>query len=289
MFTIVAGTGYTGRRVLEQLPASEVAGASRSPIDTDRHMHVVDFDAPDTIVFDLPETYAVLYTCPPDNADDDRLRRFLACLSPAPARFVYISTTGVYGDCGGAVVTEESPLNPASRLSRPRVAAEKQLVDWGARSGCDIVMLRVPGIYGPGRLGLDRLEKRGAFIRDDEASPGNRIHVDDLVRCCIAALSDDTPAGVYNVGDGDHRSSTWFAGEVARQANLPQPRKISRAEAEKEFSPMRLAFLASSRVVDTTKMREVLGVTPRYSNPEDGIAASLSRRVAAPTAGNACS
>ena len=275
MFTIVAGTGYTGRRVLEQLPANEVAGANRSPIDTDRPVQVVDFDDLDSTVFDLPASYAVLYTCPPDGDDDDRLRRFLACLSPAPERFVYISTTGVYGDCDGAVVTEDSPVNPGSRMSKPRVAAENRLSAWATRTDCDLVVLRVPGIYGPGRLGVDRINSGEAFIEEDEASPGNRIHVDDLATCCIAALSDDAPAGIYNVGDGDHRSSTWFAEEVARQANLPEPRRISRAQAEKEFSPMRLAFLASSRVVDTTKMREVLGVTPRYSNPEDGIAASL--------------
>jgi nucleoside-diphosphate-sugar epimerase len=77
------------------------------------------------------------------------------------------------------------------------------------------------------------------------------------------------------VGDGDNRSATWFAHEVARQAELPEPRLISRAQAKKEFSAVRLAFLSSSRIVDTTKMREVLGVTPRYANPEDGIRASL--------------
>ncbi len=275
MFTIVAGTGYTGRRVLERLPANEVAGANRSPIDTDRSVQIVDFDDLHSTVFDLPASYAVLYTCPPDGDDDDRLRRFLACLSPAPKRFVYISTTGVYGDCDGAVVTEDSPVNPGSRMSKPRVAAENRLSAWATRTDCDLVVLRVPGIYGPGRLGVDRINSGEAFIEEDEANPGNRIHVDDLATCCIAALSDDAPAGIYNIGDGDHRSSTWFAEEVARQANLPEPRRISRAQAEKEFSPMRLAFLASSRVVDTTKMREVLGVTPRYSNPEDGIAASL--------------
>jgi nucleoside-diphosphate-sugar epimerase len=87
-------------------------------------------------------------------------------------------------------------------------------------------------------------------------------------------LSTETPAGVYNVGDGDHRSSTWFADEVARQAGLPEPRKVSRAQAEKEFSPARLAFMTAARIVDTTKMREVLGVTPR--TPEEGIRKSLA-------------
>ena len=108
-----------------------------------------------------------------------------------------------------------------------------------------------------------------------EGSPGNRIHVNDLVTCCVAALDETIPAGIVNVGDGDHRSSTWFAQEVARQAGLPEPRLIDRTEAELEFSRLRLAFLSSSRIVDTTRMREVLGVTPRYAKPEEGIRASL--------------
>jgi len=263
--------------VLERLPADEVAGASRSPIETNRPFHLVDFEALDTTVFDLPAHYAVLYTCPPSGENDARLRHFLACLSPAPERLVYISTTGVYGNCDGARVTEDAPVNPGSRMSRPRVEAESLLAQWADRTNCDLVVLRAPGIYGPGRLGIDRLKRGGATLMDEDASPGNRIHVDDLATCCIAGLSEEAPAGVYNVGDGDHRTPTWFADEVARQAGLPEPRKVSQAQAEKEFSPARLAFLATSRIVDTTKMREVLGVTPRYSNPEDGIAASLSR------------
>jgi len=223
---------------------------------------------------ELPTNYAVLYTIPPEDEDNMRLLHFLSELRPAPLRFVYISTTGVYGDCDGAVVTEESPARPDSRMSRPRAAAEALLRVWTEREGCDLVCLRVPGIYGPGRLGIDRLEEGGAFLDDADANPGNRIHVDDLVSCCIAALSEEAPVGIYNVGDGDHRSSTWFADEVARQAGLPEIRKVSHAQAEKEFSPMRLAFMASSRIVDTTKMREVLGVTPR--TPVQGIRDSLS-------------
>lgn len=273
MFTLVAGTGYTGRRVLERLPVNEVAGASRSRIETDRPFHLVDFDALDTAALDLPTHYAVLYTCPPSDEGDTRLQHFLAHLAPTPEHFVYISTTGVYGHCHGTVVSEDAPLNPDSPMSRPRVAAENLLGEWADRTSCKLVILRVPGIYGPGRLGIDRITEGGAYISDQEANPGNRIHVDDLSTCCIAALSEETPAGVYNVGDGDHRTATWFVDEVARQAGLPEPRKISRVQAEEEFSPARLAFLASSRIVDTTKMREVLGVTPRA--PEEGIRDSL--------------
>lgn len=273
MLTLVAGTGYTGRRVLERLPIDSVTGLSRSPLDTARSFHTIDFDALERLPLALPDTYAVLYTCPPGPGGDARLRRFLDALTPPAARFVYLSTTGVYGDCQGAVVTEDMPVNPQSPMAKPRVEAEARLSEWAADNGCDLVILRVPGIYGPGRLGIERIREGGASIDDGEAAPGNRIHVDDLVACCIAALDESRPAGIYNVGDGDNRSATWFADEVARQAGLPAPPRISRAQAEKEFSPMRLAFLASSRIVDVGKMRTVLGIEPR--RPEDGIRDSL--------------
>lgn len=275
MFTIVAGTGYTGRRVLERLPETEVVGLSRSMVDTAHPFHEFDFDQPRTLPLDLPDRYAVLYTCPPDGEDDARLQRFLSLLEPVPTRFVYISTTGVYGDCQGAVVSEDAAVAANNGMARARIAAETLLENAAKNGGYELVILRAPGIYGPGRLPLQRLEEGGAFLTEADASPGNRIHVDDLASCCVAALRKDTPAGIYNVGDGDNRSATWFAHEVARQAALPEPRLISRAQAQKEFSAARLAFLSSSRIVDTTKMREVLGVTPRYSNPEDGIRASL--------------
>jgi nucleoside-diphosphate-sugar epimerase len=274
MFTVIAGTGYTGRRVLEKLPVDSTVGLGRTPIETGRRFEIVDFDVQRGLPLELPERFSVLYTCPPGGERDDRLQRFLAALPHAPERFVYISTTGVYGDCGGAIVTEDTPVNPDNRLARPRVAAEELLARWAQEHEADLVVLRVPGIYGPGRLGVERLGAGEAWLDEADANPGNRIHVDDLADCCVAALAKDTPPGIYNVGDGDHRSATWFATEVARQAGLPAPRTISREAAAREFSPARLAFLASSRRVDTRHMRDTLGVTPR--SPEQGIRDSLT-------------
>jgi len=276
MLTVVAGTGYTGGRILERLPPDVVVGLSRSRIATARAFHTIDFDSPDTPLPDIEVPFAVIYTVPPGGGDDSRLQGFLDRLAAPPSRFVYLSTTGVYGDCGGAVVDEDTPVNPGSRLSRPRVAAENRLREWALENECDLVVLRVPGIYGPGRLGLERIREGTPVLEESAANPGNRIHVDDLASCCIAALASGIPAGTYNVGDGDHRTSTWFTDEVARQADLPAPPRISRNRAAKEFSPMRLAFLASSRVVDTTRMREILGVTPMYGDPVEGIRASLN-------------
>jgi len=124
-------------------------------------------------------------------------------------------------------------------------------------------------------MNVERIRGGMVLIQESDANPGNRIHVDDLASCCIAALSDEAPAGIYNIGDGDFRSPTWFSNEVARQSGLAAPPTISWADAQEEFSAMRLSFLKESRRVDTRKMRDVLGVTPRYANPEDGIRASL--------------
>jgi nucleoside-diphosphate-sugar epimerase len=267
--TLVVGVGYVGQRFVEIHAQESVIGLSRST--------GFDLDADDETPMSLPADYSVLYTVPPSQSfsNDVRLERLVTRLDPPPSRFVYISTTGVYGDCGGAMVDESGPVNPGSDRARLRVAAETSLQAWCEPNNVECVILRVPGIYGSGRIGIDRVRSGTANIQDSEANPGNRIHVDDLVSCCEAALSKDTSPGIYNVGDGDFRSATWFASEVARQCGEPPPPEISFEAAKREFSAMRMSFLRDSRRIDTRKMREVLGVTPVYTNPEDGIKASL--------------
>jgi nucleoside-diphosphate-sugar epimerase len=276
---IVVGTGYVGRRFLDRQETGRAVGLSRTVIEARQALHTLDLDRDETLPIELPESYSLLYTAPPAPGRDTdlRLERLLRMLDPAPRRFVYISTTGVYGDCGGDRVSEERPVNPQSGRARLRVAAEQAAAAWCDRHGVRLVILRVPGIYGPGRLGVERIRTGAANIREADANPGNRIHVDDLVRCCEAALAETTAAGIYNVDDGDHRSATWFANEVARQCGLDEPPVISREQAEREFSPMRLSFLGESRRIDATKMRDVLGVMPRYADAADGMAASLKR------------
>jgi nucleoside-diphosphate-sugar epimerase len=264
--TLVFGVGYLGRRFLDL--NENARGLTRRDFDLDGD---TDFNIA------LPQRYNMIYTAPPsrESLSDIRLERLLANLDPVPQRFVYISTTGVYGDHGGAVVSEETPVDPDADRSARRVAAEKSLEAWATESGCTGIVLRVPGIYGPGRLGIERIREQVPIVREEDVGPGNRIHVDDLAACCAAALADDVPGGIYNVGDGDHRTSAWFTNEVARQLDLPPPPMISMEQAENEFSPMRLSFLRSKRTVDTSKMRNVLGVIPKYANPADGIEASL--------------
>ncbi len=313
MFTIVTGVGFTGRRVLEALPADQAVGLNRTNVDSTHRVEPFDLDSAPELPIELPDDYVVLYTVPPspppvvggpsrpesrrdaaptnavptdaaptgDNRassgapTDLRLKHFLTLLDPAPSRFVYISTTGVYGNRDGAIVTEATQPRPETDRAKRRVAAEQMLARWCQEFDVEFAVLRSSGIYGPGRLGIERIEQKVPILRPEDANPGNRIHVDDLTRCCLAALDSAKPAGVYNVADADQRSTTWFAKEVARQCNLEAPPEISRRQAIREFSATRMSFLAESRRIDSTRMREELGVIPVYDNAEEGIRASL--------------
>ena len=273
MITLVVGPGYTGGRVLRGLDGAIALGRS---LPGDQRL---DLDDNAELLTPLPADYSVVYPVPPapNQAGDDRLARFLGLLPHNPARIIYLSTTGVYGNRDGALVDEAAEPNPESRQSVRRLAAESLLQDWCDSRDTTPIFLRVPGIYGPGRLGTERIRAATPVLREEDAGPGNRIHVDDLASCCIAALSSEVPAGIYNVGDGDTRTTTWFMNEVARQAGLPPPPTVTREEAERTFSPMRLSFLRESRIVDVSKMRQTLGLHLKYTNPADGIAASLER------------
>jgi nucleoside-diphosphate-sugar epimerase len=260
---VVIGAGYVGQHLLQRLDDSNNIELGRSSS--------LNLDSEQTLPVRLPDSYRLLYTVPPspDHAHDVRLQNLLGLLQRPPERFTYISTTGVYGDHQGASVDERSALLATSDRARRRLSAESILSSWAQDHGVALSILRTPGIYGPGRLGIDRIKNGDSLICESDAYPGNRIHVDDLVSCCIAALRGDAPAGIYNVGDDDHRSPTSFSKEVARQAGLEIPPEVSRKEAGK--------LAAESRVVDTTRMREQLGVHPKYANAEDGIRASLKK------------
>jgi nucleoside-diphosphate-sugar epimerase len=224
---------------------------------------------------------ALVYLVPPaehgGSSTDARLERFLVRLGPAvPAAFVYVSTTGVYGDTSGATVDETAALAPGNDRSRRRVAAEYAATAWCAARGVRCVILRVPGIYGPHRLPLERLRRSEPALRMQEAGPGNRIHVDDLVACIVAAIDRRTAQGPYNVTDGDHSSTTTYLLETAAAAGLPAPRLVTMAEARALVSPGMLAYLAESRRVANVRMLSELGVQLLYPTVQAGIRASLA-------------
>jgi nucleoside-diphosphate-sugar epimerase len=278
-FTLVVGTGYVGRRFLARRDRTSALGLSRTAAPASLPIEAFDLDTAAALPRMLPDDYVVLYTVPPSQleARDTRLERLLGLLQVAPRRFVYISTTGVYGDCSGAIVTEDRLPAPDTDRGKRRLEAERAVTRWSQGNGTGVVILRVPGIYGPGRLGIGRIRAGTPVLAESAAGPGNRIHVEDLLRCCEAAASVANPPGIYNVGDDDFRSATWFANEVARQCALPPPPQVDRDTAMRQFSEMRLSFLRESRRIDTRRMRETLGVLPLYTDAADGIRVSLAQ------------
>lgn len=218
---------------------------------------------------------------PPQGESDLRLDRFLQLATVPPQTFVYVSTTGVYGDTKGALVDESTPVAPRTERARRRVSAEEMTRVWCTERRVRRVVLRVPGIYGPDRLPLDRLRAREAVVRSEEAGVSNRIHVDDLVEACILAITNTEARGVYNITDGNDCTSTDFIDRVAHFADLPPPPRVSMDEAQLTFSPERLSFINESRRVSNERMRKHLGVKLKYADIDAGIKQALGERTSA--------
>jgi nucleoside-diphosphate-sugar epimerase len=190
-----------------------------------------------------------------------------------PQRLVYLSTTGVYGDCGGRWIDESCTLQPQAARARRRVDAEQALTDWSRHTGRELVVLRVAGIYGPGKLPLERIRQGLSMVRESEAPYTNRIHADDLVSVCTAAMSVGRNGAVYNTSDGHPSSMTDYFRRVADLAGLPRPREIPLASARAQLSPGMLSYLRESRRLSNRKMLEELGVTLRYPSLAEGLPA----------------
>ena len=282
---VIVGCGYVGKRLGAALKSRcDVLGiVSRTDSLADLNAlglpgHLVNLDAGASLSPGWAHDDAVFYLVPPatDSESDVRLAHLLNGMRSRPQVFVYMSTTGVYGDAEGREVTEQTPVNPLTARARRRVTAEDMVRVWCTEQQVRRVVLRVPGIYGPGRLPLERLASREPAVRIDEAGIGNRIHVDDLVVACIAALDMPDVRGIYNVTDGVPLNSTEFLARVARVAGLPEPPQISMDEAQLVLSPSRLSFLNESRQVSNRRMLHELKVQLRYADVDEGIRQSLA-------------
>jgi nucleoside-diphosphate-sugar epimerase len=217
--------------------------------------------------------FAVLHFAPPpsDGRDDSRTQRLIATLTRArsiPQRFVYISTSGVYGDCAGAHVTETRPRHAGTPRSRRRVAAEDRLRDWAKRYGVALAILRAPGIYAETRLPLDRIRQGTPVLAPDDDVFTNHIHAEDLARATVAALFRAKPNRAYNVtDDAEMKMGGWFDA-VADAFQLPRPPRVSWEEAEQRIAPLLLSFMHESRRLSNARMKRELRVRLRYSVPQ---------------------
>ena len=241
---------------------------------------------------------AVLHFAPPapGTATDLRTCHLLAALSRAchgqdrrgqgrrmPARLVYISTSGVYGDCKGAWVSETSPVSAQSGRGRLRVDAERQIRDWARRNGVNASILRVPGIYAAERLPVARLRTGSPAILSSEDSYSNHIHADDLARIAVAALRRGKPCRVYHATDDDEMKMGDYFDAVADAYGLPRPPRLSRAEVQRQVSPMMWSFMNESRRLTNGRMKRELKVSLLYPTVADFLENSLADSLAAET------
>ena len=281
----IVGCGDVGRRVgrLWREAGIPVTGLARSEATLVAMARQgitplpADLDAPQTLR-DLPVKDALLYHFappPPRGQTDPRLANLLAALTAdnRPRRIVLLSTSGVYGDRKGARVDETTPPAPGTDRGRRRLDAEQRLQRFGKTQGVETIILRVGGIYGPGRLPAARLRQRVPMVPPEQAPVTNRIHVDDLARICVAAARRGRDREIYNVCDGTAGNMTDYFDAVADFLGLPRPPRIDRAEAERTLSPGMVSYLRESRHLDNRKMRDELGVELLYPDLASGLAA----------------
>ncbi len=293
---LIVGCGYTGLRIVERVwsldPRKEITALVRrgSRVQELNQHHIPtlawDLDRPGTqetknTLNDQMIGGVILYSTPPlrEGDSDLRIKRFLSSIQVPIKRFIYLSTTGVYGNCNGEWVDEKRPINPQNDRSKRRADAEQQVVQWCEARRVSWTILRIAGIYGPNRLPVGQSKNGDTVVKAAEAPFGNHIHVDDLVRACVVLIqTEDGRDEIFNVSDGEPRRSGDLRRVVAKEAGISPPKEIGIDEAHNTFSEMRLSFAVESRRIVNERFRDLLGGVLLYPSLEIGVAKSLEEQ-----------
>lgn len=243
---------------------------------------VADLDRPDTLKRLACLAHDVVHLVPPPRTGSRDTRsanliRALAKGGSIPQRLVYMSTSGVYGDCRGELVSETRPTMPMSARARRRADAERLLRSWGAESGTHVSVLRTPGIYAPGRLPLARLKSGTPALRAEQDAYTNHIHADDLARVVLAALVRGKSGRAYNVSDDSPLKMGEYFDLVADRFGLPHPPRVSWENAQSRVPGNLLSFMRESRRLSNARLKKELRVRLRYSSVHEGIAAARAQ------------
>lgn len=241
---------------------------------------VGDLDRPDTLRRLGGLADAVLHSAPPDDAGtrDIRTQRLIAALrrrGSLPRHLVYISTSGVYGDCQGARVSEHRSPRPHSARGQRRLSAETALRHFGRHGGCTVSLLRAPGIYAADRLPVERLKRALPLYRAEDDVYTNHIHAEDLARACIAALRHGRPGRAYNISDDSELLMGEWYDRLADALGLPRAPRLARAEAQAVLPPMQLSFMGESRRLVNRRMKQELHFRLRFPDVAAGLAHAL--------------
>jgi len=284
---LIVGCGDVGLRVLRLLRGRwRVLALTSSPPRREalRRAGALplwgDLDEPATLGRLAGLADAVLHLAPPPASGerDTRTGHLLAALARGGRvrRIVYASTSGVYGDCGGARFDETRRPRPATDRARRRLDAEARLRWYGRRSGATVSLLRVPGIYAADREGghpRERLQRGTPVLAAEDDVYTNHIHADDLARACVAALHRARPQRVVHVCDDSELRMGDYFDLAAGLCGLPRPPRIGRAEAAARLSPMQLSFMSESRRLDNHRLKRELKLRLRYPTVAEGLIA----------------
>jgi nucleoside-diphosphate-sugar epimerase len=244
-----------------------------------------DLDRPATLAALSGLSHDVVHFAPPprSGAHDTRTAHLIAALAKGkslPQHLVYLSTSGVYGDCGGDLVAETRPLRPQSERAQRRADAEARLRAWGARSGVRVTIVRAPGIYAADRLPLERLRRGTPALCVEDDAFVNHVHADDLAQVVVAALRRGQPNRSYNAADDAPQRMGEYFDSVADGFGLPRPPRIRRDEAERTLPRELYSFMRESRRLVNARMKRELRIALRYPSVHAGIAAAREVRPA---------
>ena len=276
----IVGCGAIGRRVaalaLQQgVAVSTFNRGETGPAGTSHYRGNLDDEAD---LRGLPTRGAeVLYLAPPPGGgiEETRVGAFCTSILPGeePSKVVYLSTSAVYGDSKGAVVTEETEPDPQTSRGKRRLHGERRFLAWGRERGVAVVILRVTAIYASDRLPVSQLKAGQPVLREEECPATNRIHADDLSRICLAALARGEDGDIFNVSDGSPGTMTGYFNAAADRLGLPRPAQVTMAEARRVMTPLMISYFSESRVVDNGRMLERLGIELLYPDLASGMKA----------------
>jgi nucleoside-diphosphate-sugar epimerase len=277
---LLIGCGDIGMRLLPLLsPRFRVFAVTRDPEHAAaiRALGAVpilaDLDQPGSLARLRGLASRVVHLAPPrpEGAIDTRTRHLVPVL-PAGAHLVYVSTSGVYGDCGGALIDETRTVAPKNARATRRVDAERVLRGWATRTGSRVAILRVPGIYARERLPLKRLHEGTPALRPEDDVYTNHIQADDLARIIALALFRAPPGRVYHASDDTRLKMADYFDAVADALQLPRAPRLPRAALREVVSPVLMSYMSESRRLDNTRMRRELGVRLRYPDVQHALA-----------------
>lgn len=282
---LIVGCGYIGTMVARREIGSgaTVHAFVKSEQSADEHkkngidVQTLDLDAELKSLNLLSTSYDVIYyfLAPQTSGFQDlRVQQFLSLLSETTSvsKFVLISTTGVYGDCSGDWLDETRVLSPVAARAHRRVSAEQQCIVWAKCLGVEIVILRVGGIYGEGKLPLNRLNRGDPVLAIVESPWSNRIYAKDLVEVCIRATRSGVK-GVLNVVDGSPSTMTEYFLKVADFAGIKPPKQITMEGAKRQLGEGILSYFAESRRIGNRRLIEELGADcVRFPSLDQGLA-----------------